>query len=78
MRDIENQIYAKQVVALASRRLSDREKELLTLRANNYTQKTIAEEWGISITRVRQIEDGAKRKMRQEIGRMNLLNGSEY
>lgn len=46
--------------------LSDREADILKLREERVTLNVIAEKYGISVGRVRQISEDAKRKLRAE------------
>lgn len=46
--------------------LSEREADILKLREQRVSLKTIAEKYDISISRVRQISENAKRKLRTE------------
>jgi len=50
----------------ANRVLSEREKDILELRESKVPYKTIAEKYGVSPGRIRQVFDEAKRKVREE------------
>ena len=50
----------------ANRVLSEREKDILELREAKVPYKTIAEKYGVSAGRIRQIFNEAKRKVREE------------
>lgn len=50
----------------ANRVLSEREKDILELREARVPYKTIAEKYGVSAGRIRQVFNEAKRKVREE------------
>ena len=50
----------------ANRVLSEREKDILELREAKVPYKTIAEKYGVSAGRIRQVFNEAKRKVREE------------
>jgi len=53
-------------VKRANRVLSEREKDILELREARVPYKTIAEKYGVSAGRIRQVFNEAKRKVREE------------
>lgn len=67
---LENQIFAEQIKKIGEAVLTEREKYIVDLRMTE-TMSDIAEEFGVTIERIRQIEGKALRKIRNHISTKN-------
>jgi DNA-binding CsgD family transcriptional regulator len=69
---LENQIFAEQIKEIGEAVLTGREKDIVDLRITGGTFDSIAEEFDLSRERIRQIEQKAFRKMREQLKRNGI------